>query len=749
MLIPSTIRKLTGATLLLAGISHAEFQPQAAQTLLDAGVRELLFTKRFTLDANHVYTEYVNSKWKPGGNIFVLNLETGNERELVPSLAGGVFNRFDLSFDAKKVVFDYKKSNGEGYRIYEVNIDGSGLKQLTFPEPNEQELIEKYSSKGYHHGTDDLHPCCLPDGGIVFATTRCQYSILCNSSDVFTTKNLYRMDGDGNHMRALSNSSVSEASPVVMPDGRILYHRWEYVDKAAGNLKCLWAMKPDGSASVEIYGNTISHPETMIYPRPVPGAENKIAMLGTTHWGPNNAMGTVIVVDTSKNIRSTEAMEFVTKDVNALGHAGFYFKDENGKWFMDKTGTLGRLFKDPYPLSEKLFIVSHKPKGLKWNEPAGYDLSLLNENGADTLLYRDPAISCWHPFPLMPRKKPPVPGSDLSESEHATCVVTDVYEGMEQVEPGTIKHLRIMEQVPRPWAARNTWFKSDRDGMAHTALGHGILGLKVQHGIVPVEADGSAHFTVPSERNIYFQALDKNYMAIQTERTYVNYMPGETRSCVGCHELPNSAPAHRGKVQALTRAPSTPQPQPGEETAQKVFDYPRQIQPIWDAHCIECHGNIDPKAELNLTGNPAGTYSVSYNNLVRRPKGRPGLLGSRELLNENVGSAGIEYLPPYSSGSPTSLLLAIHANGRFKLRDPDQAALARRQAMRHRGVALSDEEFIRIANWIDANGQFHPSYWGRKNAKFAEHPNYRPEVTLADAVSRSVPPSIATNEANN
>ncbi|MDF7825636.1 hypothetical protein P4B35_16535 [Pontiellaceae bacterium B12227] len=722
-------------------------QPQAAELLLNAGIKEVAFIKRFTLNANHVYTEYVNSKWLPGGNLCILNLETGLVRDLVPELNNGVFNRFDISFDAQKVVFDYKNSNDKGYRIFEVNIDGTGLRQLTFPEPDEQELIAKYGSKRYHHGTDDLHPCYLPDGGIVFATTRCQYSILCNSSDVFTTKILYRMDGDGNNMRPLSNSAVSEASPVVMPDGRILYHRWEYVDKAAGNLKCLWAMKPDGSASVEVYGNTITHPETMIYPRPVPGAPNKICMLGATHWGPNNALGTVIVVDTAKNIRSTDAMEFITKDVNALGHAGFYFKDENDQWKVDKTGLPGRLFKDPFPVSENLFIVSHKPKGLRWDDPVGYDLTLLDENGAGTVLYRDSEISCWHPFPLVSRQKPPVLGGDLElEKDTATCVVTDVYEGMNGVESETIRFLRIIEQVPRPWAARNTWFKKDRDGMAHTALGYGILGLKVQHGIVPVETDGSASFTVPANRNIYFQALDKNLMAVQTERTYVNYMPGETRSCVGCHEMPNSAPVSRGMPLALGRPPSTPAAQPGETSAQKVFDYARQIQPIWDEHCIECHGITDPKGGLNLTGAPEGIYSVSYNNLLKRPKGKSNLIGNNKLLNENAGSANIEYLPPYSTGSTTSLLLAIHARGRFEPRDPQVAALARKHAMWHRNVVLSDDEFYRIANWIDAKCQFHPSYWGRKNAEFSEHPNFRPEVTFAEATSRSIPAKIAANE---
>ena len=108
---------------------------------------------------------------------------------------------------------------------------------------------------------------------------------------------------------------------------------------------------------------------------------------------------------------------------------------------------------------------------------------------------------------------------------------------LEGVERGTVRYLRVLEEVPRPWATRKSWYQDDRDGMAHTAIGDDMLGLKVQHGIVPVEQDGSAHFTVPAMRNIYFQALDEDLLAVQTERTYVHYMPGETRSCIGCHAL--------------------------------------------------------------------------------------------------------------------------------------------------------------------------------------------------------------------
>jgi len=725
--------------------------PQAAKALLDQGVETLVFIRRFTLNANHVYTEYLNSRWTPGGGLCVLDLKTGAVCDLVPQFTVGVVNRFDISYDAKKILFDYKKGPRDGYRIYEVGVDGRGLRQVTFPEANEAELVSKYGSGSYHHGTDDMHPCYLPDGGIAFVTTRCQYGILCNASDQYTTKNLYRMDGSGKNMRALSNSPVSEASPAMLPDGRLMYHRWEYVDKAAGNLKCIWSMNPDGTGSAEVYGNVITFPETMIYPRPIPGAKGKVVMLGTSHCCPNNAMGAVIVIDTAKDIRATKTMQFVTSDIHALAHTGFHFKGDDGKWKFDKTGTKGRLFKDPYPLSESLFIATRKPKGPAWDDPKAYGLCLLDAKGVETALYTDEGISCWHPYPVKPRVKPPVLVTSrdeaLAKKGQALCVVTDVYTGMEDVKRGTVKYLRVLEETPRPWAVRKRW-DGDRDGMAHSAIGQGFLGLKAQYGVVPVETDGSAQFYVPAERNIYFQALDANYLAVQTERTYVQYMPGERRACIGCHETPNmTSPPMTGTPLAMLRPPSRPGPQRGQTDAKRLFDYDRQIQPILDKHCTKCHGGAKPKAKLVLTGESKGVYSVSYGNLISLGNGKKQVLGNRRLRNENVGSAGIEYMPPYALGALTSPLAAMLSRGRITLKDSTHQVYAAKLAKQHKDIRLSDTEFMNLTNWLDVNCPFHPSYWGRLNAQYAGHPNYRPNITFEEALMRRVPQSIADTEA--
>jgi hypothetical protein len=721
-----------------AGQAEIQFHAGAAKQLLDRGIEELLFIRRFTFDANHVYTDYINSRWMPGGGLCILDLKTGKIREIIPQFTNsGVVGWLDLSFDAKKIVFDFKKGADEGYRIYEVNVDGTELRQLTFPEPNEQQLTANYR-RGYHHGTDDMDPCYLPDGGIAFVTTRCQFSVLCDASDAFTVKNLYRMNGDGSAIEPLTHSPLSEATPTLLPDGRILYHRWEYVDKAAGNCKALWAVNPNGTGSVEIYGNTISFPETKIQARAIPGEPNKIVMLGASHWI-NNALGTVITVDTREPVRSPGTMKYITADVAAFAHEGFHFKDQNGNWYHDQTGKPGRLFRNPYPLSSTLFLVSHKPAGLEWHDSSGYDIALLDGDGRETILIKDTAISLWHPYPLVAREKPPVPtgmttDAELAGKSLARCFVTDVYAGMDNVQRGEVKYLRILEQLPRPWTARID-DNGDAAGMAHRAIGDGFLSVKIQHGIVPVEDDGSAHFLVPSDRPIYFQALDKDFRAIQTERTYVNYRPGETRSCIGCHETPGMTPSPASYVsKAMKRIASIPQPQPTQTAARMVFDYERQIQPILDRRCLECHSGDKPAAQLDLSGKTKDVYSISYHSLVSLSKTPRHLLGNRAYRDEDNASNSIEYIPPYHTGALSSPLGAMIRGEQQTAWNNDEVNLyTEKLTQNHKDLHLTEAEKMIITNWLDINCQFYPAYWGRKNERYRDSPDFRPAFTFDEA----------------
>ncbi|MCF7954778.1 MAG: hypothetical protein K9M75_03150 [Phycisphaerae bacterium] len=714
-----------------------------------AGVDEIVFIKRDTYQSNHYYTDHINGCKYFGGNISVLSLKDGSVRDIVPSMKHGIFGRYDLSFDAKKIVFDWKEKLGVGFRIYEVNIDGTGLRQLTFPPADEEARIKKYHlglgfwaerygrvAEMYCHHTDDMHPCYLPDGGICFISSRCEFGILCDAPDIFTTTVLYRMDADGKNMEKLSNSSVSEASPSIMNDGRILYTRWEYVDKGAVSVKCLWAMRPDGTGSAEVYGNDIALPPTMLHGKAIQGHNNLFVMMGTPHC-PQSGVGTVILVDTNKDIRTREPMTYITPDIDIRAEGGFHHMVD-GKW---RGSPNGPLFADAYPLSENLFLVSHNPDK-HWKDPKAWGLYLLDENGKTTPVYDDPDTSCWNPVPLKSRPVPPVPMSVIDEKTAkknlATVIVSDIYHGMEGIERGEVKYIRVNEQIPRPWGARRFWGGDVYDQQHACITKDTHLGLRVQHGIVPVYDDGSAHFVVPADRNIFFQALDENYMELQRERTYVNYPPGETRTCIGCHEKPKDAPLGRNRiVEALKHTPSKPGPQPGEKTGKRTLDFARDVQPILDRHCVKCHSGEKPKAGLNLSGEMTTLFSRSYESLIPERRGGQGRR-SFDLVGPTIGEnhpkvGNAHYLPAKSLGSHASILVSMLNPGKVKIEDKELRQIAERLAVKHKKIKLSKEEMVRLTTWVDCNGQYYGSYYGRKNLKYKDHPNFRPDSTVQQA----------------
>jgi hypothetical protein len=775
--------------------------------LIDRGIEKIAFVKRFTYNSNHYYTEFLNSQWMPGGNLCILSLKIGEVKELAPSLTGGVFGAFDISFDAKRIVFAYKASPDVGYRLYEVGVDGSGLKQLTFSPDDEDKITSTYKISGYHHGTEDLDPCYLPDGGIAFISTRCHFGILCDAPDIFPTTVLYRIDGDGKNMRKLTNSSVSENTPCLLPDGRIMYTRWEYVDKGAVSVKCLWAMNPDGSNSVEIYGNDVAAPTTMIMGRPIPNSPNEYVFTGTPHC-PQNCTGTIVRINTAKNIRTNEPMTYMTPYTDIRYEPGFAFRSEadTSKWYQDPSGK-GPLFRESYPLSRTEFIVSHKPTGTEWHDAKSYRLCLLYEGGQVEPIYSDKDISCFRPMPLLAREIPPVipshPNKELADNNLAECIVTDVYSGMVGVEKGSIKYLRILEQVPRPWGARRfykpSYTQDEYDQQHVTVTKDTHLGLKIQHGVVTVEDDGSARFLVPAERNIFIQALDANFRAVQTERTYVNYMPGEVRSCIGCHESTSQTPRTNGRhtPKAMKRRVETPYVQAGETSAAKTLSYARDVQPVWDRHCVNCHNASNTKGNLSLSGKETRLFNESYENLVpeRRKVGGSvayslsndklavagndyyiaadesyftvpseidakyttegkgfyvssdgkwvtyvqdrGLLGP--VIGENHPKNGnIRYLPAKTFGSYASVLVAMLSPD-IKLDNREAQKKAEHLAKVHDKIKLKPEELLQITNWVDTNCQYYGTYYGRRDTIFRAHPDYRTEYDVTTAVS-PVPP---------
>jgi len=692
---------------------------------------KIVFVKRRTYRTGWYYAEFMQAG-PFGGNLCVLDLADGSVRELLPEMADGIFDRYDLSFDAQRVVFGYRPQPGRAFRLYEVGADGAGLRHITKDPPGERELLASYgldptkNELGPWRGhTDDFHPCYLPDGGICFASSRCQRGVLCDQGDRLSVNVLYRVDADGNNMQVLSAGALSESTPSVMNDGRILYTRWEYVDKGVIAVHDLWAMHPEGRGSCEVYGNPHEFPPVLIHGRAVPGRNNLFVTTATMHHP--FAVGPILLIDTSKDIRTHAPIQSLTPDTGLCvdGVGGFprgenYTHLRNGQWVKDNRGPL---FCDPYPLADPktgagagdYFLVSCNPDR-SWNDSQAYAIYLIDKFGNRVAVYDDPNISCWQPMPLRPRRRPPPvpsPQPELVPSEsptEATVVLADVYQGLESVERGTVKYLRVMEQVSRPWSAHRFWPDDETLGQNAVISMYAHVFVKIHHGVIPVHKDGSAHFTVPADKNIFFQALDEDFMEVQRMRTFVNFQPGESRSCIGCHEPRSHTPSAKAPL-ALSYPASQPGPQPGE-TVPRPIHYPTDVQPVLDRHCIECHRPGKAEGGLDLTGELTTYFNRSYENLMRNKW----ITYIQEFQGPQprAQKTNVVPLPPRALGSHASRLVGLLRKG-------------------HYDVNLSTEDMVRIITWADANGPYYASYFGRRNLKYKELPDFRPTPTLESA----------------
>ncbi|MBN1421070.1 MAG: discoidin domain-containing protein [Planctomycetes bacterium] len=644
---------------------------------------ELIIVERRTYPSSHIYTDHFDGSHLLGSRLCVLSpvAPHARVREIVPSMRDGIFGRFDLSFDGRRIVFAWKKDPATGYRIFEVGIDGSGLRQLTHDADDEAEMIARF-----RHGYDDMDPCYLPDGRIVFASTRAKRAVLCHNA--FTSTALHIMDPDGGDMRCLSANTVNEFTPAIGDDGRILYTRWEYVDKGCGDVQSLWSMRPDGSQSAHVYKNNVRRPATLIDARSIPGSHRIIAV-GAPHMP--LSVGPVILIDTQITQRTPAAMTNLTPELGYPGHANY------------PGGVRFGYYKEPWPLSEDLYLVAYSPEANP-HAQAGYAIYALDREGNRELIYRDPEISCFQPIPRRARIRPTAvadqSGEPASQGEgDGTLLLLDVYAGMDGIDRGRVKYIRVMEDVPKPWdLSYVSPGHGDSLGLQNPAVSlDGHFTTKKVWGIAEVEADGSAYFTVPADRNLYFQALDEDFLELQRMRTFVNLMPGERRSCIGCHELRTLVPSNRRAI-ALSRSPRALAPQPGDDGPRFVH-YPTDVQPILDRHCARCHNEAKADGGLDLSGALTTLFNRSYESLIRK--------NLVDKIDVNPRDAFIPAEPPLRFGSHRSKVVSLLRDGHYEAK-------------------LTREEFIRVVTWIDANAPFYGTYGGKRNVKWRDDPEFRP-----------------------
>ncbi|MBI5694085.1 MAG: discoidin domain-containing protein [Verrucomicrobia bacterium] len=581
----------------------------------------LLFTKRVPGSFNHMSDQHYGWWSKPGGGIYLLRglAADAPREECITATAvpePGSFMRPTLSYDGRKVLFAWcrhyphlaaekdkldkaKVPEDAFYHLFEMAVDGTGLRQLT---------------RGKY---DDFDGRYLPDGRIVFLSTRRGQAVQVGRASAARTMaqpdcpdsyvrcgggperpvavyTLHTMKADGSDMMAISPFEMFEWTPEVGRDGSILYSRWDYIDRDNMPYMGLWSIRPDGTDARLVYKNYTKSPHCTFEAKPVPGS-HKIIFTGSAHHA--QTMGSLALFDPSAGQEGGDPITRLTPEVV----------------FPEIEGWPTTSYANPWPLSERFhlvawgaegYLVQGRPGWSRWHEvqrPRNGMALYLYDAATRTreLLWSDRDISCGDPLPVRARERPPILASQLVADAGSTgsFLVSDVYQGLPENLRGTIRALRVVAVPAKTHPTMN--FPSI--GLTRDDPGKCVLGT------VPVEADGSAHFRVPAGVIVFFQALDADGVAVQTMRGATHVQPGQTLSCIGCHERREDAPPVR-VAQASRREPSVVAAGP-EGSWPLRFD--QLVQPVLDRQCVSCHhpqATDALAAKFNLT--PAAAYAA-------------------------------------------------------------------------------------------------------------------------------------------
>ncbi len=610
--------------------------------------------------------EHVTKYFKGGGTLRVLDVSTGKVRTLLELPGGNVRDPF-VHADGKRMLLSVRKDVRDNYHIYRMNADGTGLKQLTSAPQ-----------------VTDIQPVWLPNGRIMFSSTREPKYIHCQRH---LMANLFLMEEDGANIRQVGFNTLFEGRSSLLPDGRVLYSRWEYVDKHFSSAYGLWTAYPDGTQQQLYYGGLSWQPGAMLDARAIPGTRRLACIFGSVHGHENGAM---VVVDPEVASEGPESILHTwPKDISnhmrkwkQVGRVG------GGDYDSFKRG-LPHFYQCPFPLSEHYYLCT---RTFREGNRTHYGLFLADTFGNETLLHHEEP-GCFQPVLLRPTSPLPVIPDRITDPgvDKGTFYVNDVYGGPEMaaVPRGTVKWLRVVEapaKLTYPPGRHGDW-AAPRDTDSHhpTALNWNHYNSKRVLGTVRVHPDGSSSFTVPARRFVYFQLLDATGRMVHSMRSGTALLPGEQQGCVGCHSYRSTPTASSPTIR---RPPDALTPWKG---GARVFNYAEHVQPILDKHCVTCHDHGKRGAKMNLSGDKGLAFNSSYVALMSRSPAVWKLPepGADKPLVSTIGAGPVPSVPPRTWGSSQSRLIDMLEKG-------------------HGSVKLTPGELQRLMEWIDLNAPYYP-----------------------------------------
>ncbi len=629
----------------------------------DLEFEKILINRNPPTAYSHNGDQHLGMHSRPGPGLTVLanwKKEPVATALLAGKLPNGAVRNPDLHYDADKVAFafcDHTTPDRKRYFLYEAAVDGSWVRQLTGTARDKFETWEDRATVVI----EDNDPCYMPDDKLVFISTRSQSFGRCHGGRYNPAWVLHGCDSNGDNIRQLSFGNENEYEPSVLNDGRIVFTRWEYTDRHEMLFHMLWWCRPDGSAVSHYYGNDTLHPMMVVEASAIPGTSRVTATAMGHH---SYSTGTTVVLDINKGENGEAPVTHITEETP----------------YSETKGWPSPHYSHPYAVNEDLFLVSraNHPVPHQGQVPPLADraIYLVDKLGGRELIYEDPSVASVSPIAIRKRKRPPVipPMVPANPPDYATVYVQNAYltrndpEG--KIKPGMIKALRINALGVQPRASRTACSQGCPNEIPKRVV-----------GTVPVDENGSAFFKVPAATSLQMQMLDKNGMAILTEKSLFYLQPGENRSCIGCHAEVGASPGASAMAKASYKKPMDLIPPTGPSYPGGL-SFMRTVQPVLDRYCIQCHGlgeGDNRKADaVNLIHDGKIAYPRSYVEIVKRGDHR---LGEKSYMwgDFNISRPFMFYA---FSNKVAHMLRGKHSN-----------------------VNMDTVSYMRVIEWLDLNAQ--------------------------------------------
>lgn len=581
-------------------------------------------------DANVVDDARRLRRFEIGADLFMRDRASASAPEvnLTAAITAGLgdVRDLDVSYDGSKVVFamraqfieNAQEEDQPTWNVWEYDATSGVLRRII--------ASDNVAEEGH-----DLAPHYLPDGRIVFTSTRQRQAraiLLDENKPQFAAQDeddrepafvLHVMDADGTNIHQISFNQSHDLDPAVLANGKILFSRWEHhIDDSQFDL---YTVNPDGSNLQLLYGAN-SHatgtvdpatgaPSVIQFLNPRPMQDGRTLALIRPFQGTGEG-GDLALIDTEN---------YVDNDASVPFSAGL-----NGPAQVRALPTDVRTIPGPSPggryrAAAPLFDGSGRLL-VSWSQcrliEAGRIVPCTSERLADPNAVEAPPLYGVYVYDVRDDTQQPVvapqegfmytevvagsqralpavildraPGVDFDADLLAQSVgvlhIRSVYD-IDSVDaaPGGVaavrdpanpayatrpaRFLRIEKAVSQP--------DDDVRDTPGSAFGpNRALGMRDILGYAPIEPDGSVKVKVPANVAFSISVLDANGRRLpgvlgSLHTNWLQVQPGEALECNGCHNPTVAPPLAHGRrgltVSINAGAPTTGSPFPNTNSA--------------------------------------------------------------------------------------------------------------------------------------------------------------------------------------